>query len=135
MRRRLLPLGGVVFALGIVVIFGSIVVSQHVHRLPGAPERQIVGGDPGEGSQAIMRYGCVSCHTIAGIREARGRVGPPLTGIAGRSYIAGRIPNTSENIVLWIQDPQGLIPGTAMPNLGVTESDARDIAAYLYSLR
>ena len=54
---------------------------------------------------------------------------------ARRAYIAGQLPNDPENLVRWIQDPQGVEPGTAMPNLGVTAAVARDMAAYLYTLR
>ena len=57
---------------------------------------------------------------------------PPLDHFYARSYIAGRLPNTEQNLVNWIQDPQRIEPGTAMPSLGVTQDEARDIAAYLY---
>jgi len=92
-------------------------------------------GDPGRGRAAISQYGCGSCHTIAGISTARGLVGPPLTGIGARMYVAGVLPNNAENIVRWIQDPKAVDDKTAMPKLGVTARDATDIAAYLYSTR
>jgi cytochrome c1 len=95
----------------------------------------VPGGDPGRGEVAIRSYGCGACHVIPGIRGARGMVGPPLTGFAQRIYIAGEVTNTPEHLVTWIQVPQSIEPGTAMPNLGVTEQQARDIAAYLYTLR
>jgi cytochrome c len=66
---------------------------------------------------------------------ADGLVGPPLAGIASRAYIGGVAPNTPENMVRWLMDPPALAPRTAMPNLGVAPSDARDMAAYLYTLR
>ena len=62
------------------------------------------------------------------------RVGPPLTAWSERTVIAGYVPNTPEQLVHWIVMPQSVAPGNAMPNLGVTDDDARDIAAYLYSL-
>jgi cytochrome c1 len=95
----------------------------------------ITNGDPGRGQAAIYRYGCGSCHTIAGISNARGLVGPPLTGIGSRMYVAGVLPNNAENIVRWIQDPKGVDDKTVMPKLGVSEQDATDIAAYLYSTK
>lgn len=101
----------------------------------GGPTQDVPGGDPGQGRQAIARYGCGSCHEIAGVAGADGKVGPPLTGIADRQYIAGMLPNTPENLVHWIRDPQAVVPGNVMPDMGVTEPDARDIAAYLYTLR
>jgi hypothetical protein len=62
-------------------------------------------------------------------------VGPPLSNFALRAYIAGQLPNQPENLLRWLQDPQEVEPGTAMPNLGVGLSVARDMAAYLYTLR
>ena len=69
------------------------------------------------------------------VREARGMVGPPLTNIASRVYLAGRLPNTPANMERWIQQPHAIDDKTAMPETGVTDADARDIAAYLYTLR
>jgi cytochrome c len=96
---------------------------------------QLTGGDPDRGVSAIGRYGCASCHTIPGIRGADALVGPPLTRIASRSYLAGQLQNTPSNMVRWIEHPQHVEKGTVMPEMGVTENDARDIAAYLYTLR
>jgi cytochrome c2 len=99
------------------------------------PPPQLNQGDPARGAQLIGSYGCGSCHTIAGVPGADGLVGPPLTGIGNRMYIAGRLPTSAENLQRWIRNPQGIDPGNAMPNLGVTLNDARDIAAYLLSTR
>jgi cytochrome c2 len=90
-------------------------------------------GDPGRGREALRTYGCTSCHTIAGVTGARSLVGPPLTGIASRTYIAGVLLNSPDNMVRWIQDPPAVDSQTAMPNLHVSEADARDIASYLYT--
>ena len=95
----------------------------------------LTGGDPDRGKAAIGRYGCGSCHEIPGVNAARGTVGPPLGGIATRSYLAGRLSNTPANMVQWIQHPQRVERGTAMPDMAVTETDARDIAAFLYAQR
>jgi cytochrome c len=95
----------------------------------------IVGGDADRGKAAIEMYGCGSCHAIPGIRDANGMVGPPLLMWSRRTYIAGEVPNTPDFLVRWIEMPQAIEPGTAMPNLGVTEGRARDIAAYLYTIR
>jgi cytochrome c2 len=95
----------------------------------------LTGGDPSHGPTAMRRYGCVSCHTIPGVRGANATVGPSLAGVARRSYLAGVLPNTPENLVRWIRDPQAIDSLTAMPNTGVNAVDARDIAGYLYTLR
>jgi len=91
-------------------------------------------GDPVRGGRLVAQYGCPSCHS--GIRDApAGEVGPPLELIGRRAYIAGQFPNTRIRMVEWLQHPQALKPGTAMPDLGVTERDARDIATYLATLK
>jgi cytochrome c2 len=95
----------------------------------------LTGGDPSRGPDLLRRYGCQSCHTIPGVVGANGLVGPPLAGIASRSYIAGVLPNAPDNMLRWIRDPKGVDAKTAMPNTGVTASDARHIAAYLYTLK
>lgn len=90
-----------------------------------------VRGDPARGEVAIERYGCGTCHVIPGLARARGKVGPPLTDFALRTYIAGNSSNTPNNLVAWIRRPDSVEPGTVMPTLGVTEQEARDISAYL----
>lgn len=105
---------------------------------PGEDEqlaRRLTGGEPARGAQQIRNYGCDSCHTIPGVMTADATVGPPLTQIARRTYLAGRLENTPENMIRWIREPLSVDEKTAMPNTGVTERDARDIAAYLYTLR
>lgn len=87
------------------------------------------------GAIAIAHYGCGSCHSIPGISGATGRVGPPLNGIATRTYVAGMLQNTPANLEHWIENPQSVVPNNAMPNLGLSHQDAIDIAGYLYTLR
>ena len=84
------------------------------------------------GRQSIVQYGCGSCHTIPGIPGAKAEVGPPLDHFYERTTIAGQLGNTEENLVKWIQNPQQIVPGDAMPNMGVTAEDAKSIATYLY---
>lgn len=98
------------------------------------PNYVVPGGDPARGKVAIETFGCGSCHTIPGVGTATGTVGPPLFFWSKRTYIAGEVPNTPDFLVRWIEVPQAIEPGTAMPNLGVPEGQARDIAAYLYTL-
>jgi len=93
------------------------------------------GGDARVGRSDIRKYGCNTCHEISGVPGARGLIGPRLDGIGQRYYIAGEIPNTPANLMLWIQHPRQVELHTAMPEMGVTEQDSRDIAAYLYTLR
>jgi len=95
----------------------------------------VTAGGPANGRRLLYQYGCGSCHTIPGVGEADGTIGPPLAGFGNRSYIAGVLENTPGNLFRWIAQPQEVQPGNAMPDLGVTEEQARDMAAYLYTLR
>lgn len=99
------------------------------------PAHDIPGGDADRGRQAMVEYGCNSCHTIPGVTGADATVGPPLTGWAKRASIAGQFPNTPENLIAWIQNPQEMRPGSIMPDVGASEAAARDMSAYLYTLR
>lgn len=92
-------------------------------------------GDPGRGKVLTGQLGCGSCHVIPEIEGANGKVGPPLGDIGQRTIIAGVLPNTPPNMIAWLKSPQSVTPGNAMPDLDIDDRDARDIAAYLYTLR
>ena len=120
-----------------ILIFAAIALLGCNDRRSEAERHaaMLTGGDAHKGKAAIQTYGCASCHTIPGIHGADSLVGPPLTAISQRTYIAGVIKNSPENLVHWILDPPAIDPKTAMPNVHLSESDARDIASYLYTLR
>lgn len=101
----------------------------------GEESMHVKGGDVEQGKIAVQRYGCVACHVIPDIPNPGSNVGPPLARIANRAYIAGVLPNTPDNMIQWLQDPPAVDPRTAMPDMGVTEAQARDMAAYLYTLK
>lgn len=101
----------------------------------GVQPRPLAGADPGRGRTVIERVGCAACHAIPGVRGPKGRVGPPLEGFADRTLIGGRIPNRPELLALWVRDAPALAPETGMPPMPLTEQEARDAAAYLYTLR
>jgi cytochrome c1 len=117
-------------------LLGLSLVTLLACERPEVPAHlRVFNGDPEAGRLAIARYGCGACHVIPGLREADGTVGPPLTAFGLRAYVAGQVPNRPDNLTRWLRDPPTIEAGTAMPNLGVSEQDARDIAAYLYTLR
>jgi cytochrome c len=95
----------------------------------------LTGGDPDRGKSAIGRYGCGGCHNIPGVNGATATVGPPLDNIATRSILGGHLQNTPDNMMRWIQKPQAVDPKNVMPDMNVTDQDARDITAFLYTLR
>lgn len=129
-ERRAVRGAAIVAAVAGVALLPPIGACQG--REPGVT---VVGGNPHAGKEAIVAFGCGACHTIPGVAGAQGMVGPPLAQFARRAYIAGEVPNTQRSLIQWIMTPQSIEPGTAMPNLGVSQAQARDVAAYLYTLR
>lgn len=118
------------FVIAVIGIAYKYVEQRDRMRMHAAVE---TGGDPRRGEAMFIQYGCGSCHALSDVRTATGNVGPPLDGIATRVIIAGHLSNTPENLEQWIRNPQQVSPGTAMPNLHVGETDARDITAFLYT--
>jgi mono/diheme cytochrome c family protein len=91
--------------------------------------------DAERGLVAVRQYGCHGCHIVPAVSGPTVHVGPPLAGFAARPLVAGKLPNTPENVVRWLRDPQSVSPRSLMPNLGITEQHALDIQAYLATLR
>lgn len=87
--------------------------------------------DAARGRIALTQYACNACHSIPGVTGSDTFVGRTLEGMGKRKFIAGHLPNTQENLMRWIMDPQSVDPETAMPKQGVTPQDALDISAYL----
>lgn len=113
----------------IVLVLPSPACEDRMARAASA-----TGGNPTRGREELQRHGCGSCHTIPGVPGATTLVGPPLDRIAKRAYIAGTLPNTPANMQRWVQHPQEVKPNNAMPEVPVTDEDARDMAAYLFTL-
>jgi putative membrane protein len=134
-ERRVVQRERVLFAVRVILIVLTVGLPLACDRASGDQSQLIAGADVDRGRAAISRYGCGSCHNIPGITGAAGLVGPPLGDVARRVYIAGVLPNEPDNMIRWIENPPAIDPKTAMPYMGVTTRDARDIAAYLYNLR
>lgn len=119
-----------------LIILAGFTIGGLLNSRPARPQVIVVpGGDAVAGQRAIQSWGCGSCHTIPGVPGAYGKVGPELDQMAEQTFIAGMLPNTPENMIRWIMEPQEVQPGNAMPNTGVTLEMARNMAAYLYSIR
>ena len=118
------------FALALVVVLAGC-----DRESADSSAAQLTGGNPARGRAIVRAYGCPACHVTPGVRGDQGQVGPPLSGMANRAFIAGVLANEPRNMIRWIRNPQGVDSLTAMPNMGVSERDARDIAGYLYTLK
>jgi cytochrome c1 len=117
-------------SLAVVLVSLLTACSGEVNGVPEA--RSASESNIAAGRRLMASYGCGACHSIPGVPGADAMAAPPLNCFYERTYIAGRLSNTGENLTKWIQNPQLIDPGTAMPNLGVTQKEADDIAAYLY---
>jgi len=116
-----------------------LVVAVVTAMLAGCGEQAVVrpvaGGEARLGKRLIEQYQCGACHAIPGVAAAVSNAAPSLAGFSRRSYIAGRIPNLADPLTRWLVDPPAMKSGTMMPNLNVSEAEARHMAAYLYTLR
>jgi len=101
----------------------------------GQSPGNIAQGNVTHGKNLLAQYQCGACHVIPDVPVARGIAGPPLADFGRRSYIAGHVPNNAEMLAQWIVNPRSLVPNTTMPSMGVSPDDARDMAAYLHTLR
>lgn len=119
--------------VGLCVLLGSVLVLAACGTYDTTPK--VAGGDPTRGRVALQGYGCEACHAIPGVGNTNAMVGPPLEHFANRRFIAGELSNEPDNLIKWILNPQSVEPGIDMPNLDVSEAAARDMAAYLYTLK
>jgi cytochrome c oxidase subunit II len=88
-----------------------------------------------KGQQVFLTSTCVQCHTVQGTIAA-GKVGPNLTHVASRPYLAaGSLENTDDNLRNWITDPQAVKPGNRMPMNTFSDEDLSALVAYLRSLK
>jgi cytochrome c1 len=92
------------------------------------------GDDSHARAKKLIAQNCAACHTVPGVTGANGRVGPSLAGIARQQIIAGHFANTPDTLAHWIESPQEMLPGNAMPDMRLTDAQAREITAYLYTL-
>jgi cytochrome c len=121
LRSRLIPL------LGFLLLLSACQGDE--------PEPVVVeGGDPEQGSMLVGEYGCIECHYIPGVEGPHGTNAPGLQLWANRGLVAGAARNRPENVIAFLMDPNSVKPGTAMPDLGISEEEARHITAYLFTL-
>jgi cytochrome c1 len=133
MRTRSKVIGVSLLAVVLAIAYGSYWFLRSAENRQSAIVK--TQGDPNKAPPILIANGCAGCHTIPGIPGAYGKAGPRLDGLADRIYIAGSLVNSPDNLIHWIRDARAINPHTAMPSTHVTESEARDMAAYLYSLR
>jgi putative membrane protein len=122
---------------GTLLLLSTLAAASGCDR--GYPDRDAIlvvpGGEASRAPALLALHGCIGCHTIPGVDGPSAWVGPPLTAWSRRIYIAGTLPNTPDNLVTWLLDPPAVRRHTAMPRVGLTEAEARHVAAYLYTLR
>jgi cytochrome c1 len=119
--------------LALVAAIAAVVTVVSARQQRAQVARVLTHGNPENAPQIMRRYGCAGCHTIPGVPGADGEVGSDLGGLRKRVYIGGVANNTADNLVRWIVSPQSFSPRSAMPATGISEREARDVAAYLYA--
>jgi mono/diheme cytochrome c family protein len=119
--------------VGAAIAAGAAGGTWYSQHQSAAIARALTDGEPSRAPEIIRRYGCSGCHTISGIAGADGLVGTPLSNIKRRVYVGGVAFNSPQNLVRWIVSPQTFSEHSAMPATGISEAEARDVAAYLYA--
>lgn len=125
----------IALAVAVAAAFGALSESRMRRSQRETRARDLTGGDPGRGAMLARELGCVACHVIPGIRGPDTHVGPSLEDFGKHAYLAGAIENTPANLQSFLRDPRSIAPKSAMPDLRVTESQSRHLAAYLYTQR
>jgi cytochrome c2 len=124
--------GLIVLSVASAIVSGAVLYIETSHNTETQADA-ITRGDWRAGKLVVARYNCGACHMISGIDGAQGKVGPDLAHIGKRATIAGSLPNDPETMVRWLVHPQHLRPGSGMPEMGLSEKEARDAAAFLYA--
>lgn len=102
---------------------------------PPPDERQhMPEADPARGLRVMERVGCGSCHVIPGLTWPEGKVGPTLRNVSERNLISGHLPNRPDLLAAYVRNAPAVLPGTTMPAMPIDQAEARDVAAYLYTL-
>lgn len=117
--------------MGRIAFAGCIVVAGCIALAGCNGDRRYAERDA---ARHLIAQNCAGCHRVPGVREARGRVGPSLDGIGAQQIIAGHFANNPQMLSRWIEHPQQLLPGNAMPETGLSPEQARLITNYLYTL-
>jgi cytochrome c oxidase subunit 2 len=101
----------------------------HAQKQPTKRDDQEIAG-----RRVFETTACVNCHAVGGT-NATGRFGPDLTHLMSRSTIAaGAAENTTENLRLWIQNPDAIKPGSLMPAMKLSDADLDALVRYLETL-
>jgi len=129
-KKRLALLAVLLVCIAAGTTAGTKWYSQHRSEVIA---RALTAGDPSRAPEIIRRYGCSGCHTIPGIPGADGLAGASLSDIKRRVYVGGVVFNSPDNLIRWIVSPETFSEHSAMPSTGISEAEARDVAAYLYA--
>src|SRR4051812_18026813 len=134
-----LPRGSAFIILAVIAVAGGFAgaAANYFKERQKKTEHAIAmtRGNPDRAMEAIVRYGCAACHNVPGAQMPGGLAAVPLSGVADRLYIGGVVENTPDNLIRWIVNPKQFNPKSAMPVTGISEPEARDVAAYLYQGR
>ncbi len=125
-----------VLVLGALAVPPSILIQhQEAQKQAQVLAAWATGGNPDRGQATFRRLGCGACHETGAVSDASGQVGAPLSGLSKRAEFAGKVVNDPRSLIAWIGHPQSISPGVGMPDIPMSDQDARDMAAYLYALR
>jgi cytochrome c len=121
--------------LGLLLLSLAACRSETVVPAPAAASAALAG-DAKRGQQIAAQYSCNVCHIMPGVSGPQGSLGPSLVGLASRPAISNdTVQNTPENLARFIENPPALNPSSTMPAMGIPAQDARDLAAFVLTLK
>ncbi len=97
------------------------------------PTGSYAGGSAAKGKEHFENFGCKACHVIGDderVRNARASsydIAPELTHAAGKLH--------PDWIFDWIKNPRHYNPTTKMPSLRLTDQEARDLVAFIMTMK
>ncbi len=90
------------------------------------------GGSSAKGKLIFNEVGCQACHVIGDETKVREKRNTSYDIAPELSHVSGKL--SPDFIYDWIKNPRHYNPTTKMPNLRLTDSEARDIVAYLQTM-
>jgi cytochrome c2 len=124
------------FAVSLVLLLAVVACNRDEASKSIVPAPAPPIGNAERGKAVAAQYGCNVCHAIPGVEGPQGSLGPSLAGVASRPAISfNTVPNTPENLAKFVQNPASLNPQSSMPPIGLTDVEAKDVAAYLGTLK
>lgn len=110
---------------------GQVTLGELATHVPGA--EQIA-----RGKRLVVEHGCLGCHKY---RARGGTLGPDISHVGDKTVHDFDFKHVSgeRSVLNWMRahfkSPAAVVPDTLMPDMGLSDEEASDLAAYMISLK